>query len=258
MNPATLARGQAEELLPFFEAAELRTSIRRSLIIIFIGAGCYGFSIGFWRGLEMALYVAVKTPMLLFITLLLTGFLNGLLGLVLGSGIGFRQSLLCQLLAFSLSSILLASFAPITLFLALEAPASNPEEARQAHSFYLLIHTAIIGGAGLLAVIRLFGLIRALTPDIVAARVTLLSWLASNAFVGAQLSYLLRPFFGSPGLEIAFLRKDAFNGTFYETVWNALTNLVSAPTAFLLLAILTAGAAFVLYALLFSPEHNPK
>ena len=35
-------------------------------------------------------------------------------------------------------------------------------------------------------------------PDHKAARITLLSWLASNAFVGAQLSYLLRPFFGSP------------------------------------------------------------
>ena len=37
-------------------------------------------------------YVAVKLPLIIFITLIVNGLLNGLLGLVLGSGIGFRKS----------------------------------------------------------------------------------------------------------------------------------------------------------------------
>lgn len=254
MNPAKLARGHTADLLPLFGAGELRGATCRAVATIILGSGCYGFTVGLWRGSEMALYVAVKTPALLFLTLLVTGFLNGLLGLVLGSGIGFRQSILCQLLAFSLASVVLASLAPITLFLALEAPAADSPEARRAHSYYLLIHTAIIALGGLLAVTRLFGLIRALTPDFAAARVTLLSWLASNAFVGAQLSYLLRPFFGSPALEIAFLREDAFNGTFYEAVWHALTSLLPGPFALSAVFLAIAGGGLLLRSILFPNE----
>ena len=88
----------------------------------------------------------------------------------------------------------------------------------------------IVGLGGFLAVVRLFGLVCSLTPHRRAARITLLSWLATNAFVGSQLSFLLRPFFGSPGLKVEFLRPDPFNGTFYEAVWNALSRILAPET----------------------------
>lgn len=238
MNPATLARGQTKELTPLFEREQFRSSLLRAIVTIFLGAGCYGFTVGLWRGQEMALYVAIKTPLLLFFTLLVTGLLNGILGLLLGTNIGFRQSLICQLLAFAMASVVLASLAPITFFLALEAPSPDSQQAATAHSFYLLAHTALIGLAGFLAVIRLFGFICSLTPNFHAARITLLCWLASNAFVGSQLSFLLRPFFGSPNLEIAFLRPDPFNGTFYEAVWNALNRLLPVEIVVTLLLVI--------------------
>ena len=250
MTPATLARGQAHDLIPLFATENLRPAIIRAILTIILGAGCYGFTVGLWRGTEMAFYVAIKTPALLFLTLLVTGFLNGILGLILGTGVGFRQSILCQLLAFSLASILLASLAPITFFLALEAPAFDSAEAARAHSFYLLSHTALIGVGGFLAVTRLFGLLRELAPTFQAARVTLLSWIASNAFVGAQLSFLLRPFFGSPNLKIEFLREDPFNGTFYESVWRALSRLASPSGAFVILCFSAVVLLLILRKLL--------
>ncbi len=242
MNPTTLTRGQSADLVPLFRSEQLKSSTSQAILTIILGAGCYGFTVGLWRGFDLALYVAFKTPLLLFFTLLLTGLLNGILGLLLGTNIGFRQSILCQLLAFSLASIVLAALAPITFFLALEAPAVDSPQAATSHSFYLLTHTAIIGLGGFLAVTRLFGLICSLTPNLRAAKITLLSWLASNAFVGSQLSYLLRPFFGSPNLEIEFLRQNPFNGTFYQAVWNALNRLCSPQIAFLLLLL----AAFLI------------
>ena len=256
MTPATLARGQSADLIPLFASDKLRAAILRSIFLIIIGGGCYGFTVGLWRGTQMALFVAIKTPALLFFTLLVTGFLNGILGLLLGTGIGFRQSLLCQLLAFSLAALVLASLAPITFFLALQAPPADSPQAATSHSFYLLTHTAIIAVGGLLAVTRLFGLIRDLTPHHQAARITLLSWLSSNAFVGAQLSFLLRPFFGSPSLEIAFLRPDAFNGTFYEAVWNALNRFLSVEGSLLLLFLAALALALFLNSLLKEP--NPS
>lgn len=256
MTPATLARGQSRDLVPLFAPEALRKSIPQAVVTILLGAGCYGFTVGLWRGLDMACYVALKTPLLLFFTLLVTGLLNGMLGLLLGTGIGFRQSVLCQLLAFSLASVLLASLAPVTFFLALEAPSADSPGAATSHSFYLLIHTAIIGLGGFLAVVRLFGLIRDLTPDFRAARLTLLSWLVSNAVVGAQLSYLMRPFFGSPALKVEFLRSDMFNGTFYEAVWRALNRLFSEEFTLFLLAATGLLAAHFLRSLLKNPNQQ--
>jgi LmbE family N-acetylglucosaminyl deacetylase len=34
------------------------------------------------------------------------------------------------------------------------------------------------------------------------------AWLAANLFLGSQLSWILRPFIGSPGLPVEFLRHD--------------------------------------------------
>ena len=47
-------------------------------------------------------------------------------------------------------------------------------------------------------------------------------WLAINLVVGAQISWNLRPWFGSPGLEVEFLRAHPFEGTFYESVFQML------------------------------------
>lgn len=256
MTPATLARGQASDLGPLFATERLRPSILQAVVTIILGAGSYGFTVGLWRGIDMAFFVAIKTPALLFITLLLTGLLNGILGLLLGTGVGFRQSILCQLLAFSLAAILLAALAPITFFLALEAPPADAPESARAHSFYLLIHTALIGLGGFLAVTRLFDLLKDFAPTFQAARVTLLSWLASNAFVGAQLSYLLRPFFGSPSLKVEFMRPDPFNGTFYEAVWSALSRIASPAGAIGILLFVLLIAMTILKSVLDQNKSN--
>lgn len=50
---------------------------------------------------------------------------------------------------------------------------------------------------------------------------TFFAWLAGNLFVGAQMTWILRPFFGAPTLEIQFLRPNPLDGSFYETVFRA-------------------------------------
>ena len=56
---------------------------------------------------------------------------------------------------------------------------------------------------------------------------TLLAWLAGNAFLGAQFSWILRPFFGSPSLEVAFLREDPMRGSFHEAVFRSSKRILS-------------------------------
>lgn len=207
------------------------------------GLALYGFTVGYWRDPVMGGFVAVKLPLLIGFTLASNGLLNGLLGLLLGTGLGFRQSLLALLTSFALAALILGSLAPITFFLAWNAPAPTSPAASSAHSAYLVTHTALIGFAGITANLHLHRLLAVKAPTAAAATATLLAWLGGNAFLGAQFSWILRPFFGTPGLKVQFLRDDPFDGTFYEAVWNAIDRLSGGfglPALAVLMLFLTA------------------
>jgi hypothetical protein len=187
-----------------------------------LGLALYGFTVGYWRSPLMGCYVAVKMPLLIACTLACNGLLNGLLGLLLGTGLGFRQSLLALLTSFALAALILGSLAPVTWLLAWNAPPPDSPGANQAHSAYLVTHTFLIGFAGITANLHLHRLLMAKAAPVGAATATLLAWLGGNCFLGAQFSWILRPFFGSPSLDVAFLRPDAMRGNFYQAVWRSL------------------------------------
>jgi hypothetical protein len=207
-----------------------------------LGLAAYGFTVGWWRSPMMGVYVAIKMPLLVACTLGCNGLLNGLLGLLLGTGLGFRQSLLALLMSFALAALILGSLAPITFFLAWNAPAPDSVNAGMAHSAYLVTHTFLIGFAGIAANVHLHKLLAARAPNRTSATVTLLAWLGGNGFLGAQFSWVLRPFFGSPKLDVAFLRPDPMKGNFYESVWQSIDHLSGghAVTAILSLLLLVS------------------
>ena len=205
------------------------------------GLAIYGFSVGYWRDPLMGAYVAVKLPLLVFLTLACNGLLNGLLGLLLGTGLGFRQSLLALLTAFALAAVILGSLAPITFFLAWNAPPPTAPGAQNAHAAYLVTHTFLIGFAGITANLHLHRLLAVKAPTPAAATATLLAWLGGNGFLGAQFSWVLRPFFGMPHLKVEFLREDPLRGNFYQTVWKSIDHITGgfgAPALFVILLIL--------------------
>lgn len=191
----------------------------------FAGMALYGFTVGFWRAPMMGVFVAVKLPLLIALTLVCNGLLNGLLGMLLGSGLGFRQSLFALLAAFALAGVILGSLAPVTLLMAWNAPPPDSPGARNAHASYLVAHTFLIGFAGVAANIHLHRLLAAKSPTPAAATATLLAWLGGNGFLGAQFSWILRPFFGTPHLEVQFLRDDPLRGNFYQTVWRSIDHI---------------------------------
>ena len=197
------------------------TKIAWVALVTVIGFGVYGFTVGYWRSPLMGVYVAVKMPLLIALTLGCNGLLNGLLGMLLGSGLGLRQSLHALLSAFAISGLILGSVAPVTFFLAVNAPSAESAQGASVHSAYLLTHVILIGIAGLVGVVRLGKLLEAYSSSQTIARSTLGAWIVGNAFLGMQFSWILRPFFGSPGLEVAFLRDDPMKGSFYEAVWRS-------------------------------------
>lgn len=222
----TLCRGDSARIAPWLDRRDpgwLATCV----IAIVLGCGLYGAAVGLWRAPQQALYTAIKMPLLIFLTCGGNALLNGLLAQVLGSGLSFRQSSIAILMSFTIASLILAALSPVAIFILLNTPPLASAERSTGHSVTLLCDVLFIAYAGVVANRRLLRLLTEICTTADAARLVFWSWLAGNLFLGAQLSWVLRPFIGSPGLPIQFLRDDPMRGNFYESVFRAIRNLFS-------------------------------
>jgi hypothetical protein len=222
----TLLRGEGEQT---FRWAEWKASRAWTLaLLVFLGAGLYGIAMGSWRHPLQSVYTALKFPLVVLLTTLGNALLNGMLAPLLGMNIGLRQSLMAVLMSFAIASIVLGAFMPVTLFLVWNTTSSgaNSGAAFAAYSFMQLAHVAIISFAGTVGNVRLTPLLERLSGNRTVARHVLLAWLAGNLFLGSQICWVLRPFIGRPDLPVEFLGARPFEGSLYETVFNALRNLI--------------------------------
>lgn len=188
--------------------------------LIFLGGGLYGFTLGVWRSPLQGVFVAVKFPMLLLLTALGTALANSILAQLLGARMTLRQSTLAVLMSFALLAALLASLTPLILFFLWHLPVMGSVDQAGAHRLFLLMNVVIIAFSGTVANLQLYRLLHQICTD-VALKIIFI-WLGMNLFLGAQLSWNLRPFFGTPGLPVHFLREDPFAGSFYEAVFKLL------------------------------------
>lgn len=221
-----LLRGQPELINTWIGQWNLRRVLFHLLVIV-VGAALFGLAVGWWRAPQQALFTAVKLPLIILLTTVGNALINGMLAPLFGLNLGFRQSLLAILLSFSIAATILGAFSPMMLFLVWNAPllAGGPVRS-DTYSLILLVQVAIIAFAGIVANLRLAQLLQRLSRSAAAARNVLLAWLGVNLFLGSQLSWMLRPFVGSPGLPLEFLRADALHGNFYEAVFRSLEHLL--------------------------------
>lgn len=196
------------------------------LAVIVAGSGIYGATIGLGRDPLQALYTALKFPILIILTTAGNALLNGMTAQLLGLGVSFRQLTLAITTSFALASLILASLSPVTLFLWFNTPSYTSPDALGAHNFTLVTHVFLIAFAGTTANAALFRLLADMSGSSRTAARILGAWLLGNMFLGCQLSWIMRPFIGSPGLPVEFFRQDAFRGNFYETTFRALMNLL--------------------------------
>jgi hypothetical protein len=218
-----LCRGDSAAITQWIDEQDGRW-ILFCMLTIAVCSGVYGATIGLWRAGLMALYVAIKFPLLIFLTTLCNGTLNWMLAAVMGAGFTFRQTVLAQLMGYAVAALILAALAPITLFILFNTPSLMSGDTF-GHSFFLLINVGVLAFAGIISNLRLHQFLLQKTGRRNLARKVLVAWLAGNLLVGAQLSWNLRPFIGAPGLEIQFLRPNPFDGNFYETVYRSALRL---------------------------------
>jgi hypothetical protein len=221
-----LLRGEPEKIV----AWPGRWSTRRFALhvaVIVVGAGLYGAAMGWWRDPQQALYVAIKFPLIILLTTVGNALLNAMLAPLLDLNIPFRQSFSAILMSFVIAAAILGTFSPLLAFLVWNAPPMSPEAVSGAtYSFIKLTNVAAIAFAGAVGNARLFQLLTRLGGRRAVAFRVLFAWLAGNLFLGSQLSWILRPFIGSPSLPVEFFRATALHGNFYENVFHSLLQIL--------------------------------
>jgi hypothetical protein len=189
----------------------------RLLILLVLGGGVYGGLMGMWHGWPLALYVGLKLPLVLLITAALTLCLNWLTAQLLGLRLGWGEAALWTLRALATAALVLLSLAPVAGFFTATAAAPGGE-ARTTHNLLYLMHTALVGGAGLWGTGMLWRTLRQRCRHRRQARRIYGAWLLAFALVGGEVAWALRPFVGSIYEPVTFLRRDALDGNVYEHI----------------------------------------
>lgn len=202
-----------------------RTGIARDLLAIACGGGLYGFAIGCGKSLLYGWRSLLKVPLLLLGTALLCALACHVVARFLGIALPFVAVQRVWVQTFRTTALLLASLAPVSLFLGqtMHRPDADGLHGYPAFLGVNMLFTAIAGALALGLQTRL--LLQVHGVPLRRARACVAAWLALALLVGGQLAFWLRPFFGIASLtgEPPFLLGDEPTVTgarnVYEVVW---------------------------------------
>ncbi len=230
LGPSAICRLDDRLLARVRRGEDLGPVAMSSVVVIVGGAATYGVAFGLWRGVEQALYSALKLPALLLAIGACTIGLGAMVASLMRSRLSFRQTSVCILLALAVTAAVLGVAAPISVLFAVTAPPPDPSvvglritDPRVLPSLHvarglLVVHVTVVALAGMAGVVRLRGLLTKLGLAPIVIRRVLVSWMATELLCGAQLSWLMRPFFGRPHLAPSFSCDDLLVGNFFEEV----------------------------------------
>lgn len=190
------------------------------------GAAIYGVVLGSWRDAELALYDAIKLPLVLLLTSVLTMFFHFVVARLLGAPLLFRQTIVLTALSGAISAVILAALAPVIAFFTYCSQAPS-ESARVTYQLLYVVHFAAVGASSFVGTLFLWRTLRDIAGSAALTRRIYVAWIVVDALVGGEISWVFRPFIGSLTLPVAFLRSDAFHGNVYEAFLTQVTGLLS-------------------------------
>ncbi|MFP4007450.1 MAG: actin-binding WH2 domain-containing protein [Spirulinaceae cyanobacterium] len=197
----------------------LQKTITALLICSSVFFAFYGAIMGSYSGGLQMIASALKLPALYLITLLICLPSLFFFDIVAGSKRTFAQYLALLLSAMAAMSVMLFGFAPITLFFRLSI---------SDYIFFQFLNLFVLAATGIVGVHFFYrGMLYLDEHDAEKPqyRLTILkSWLVLYGFVGSQLGWTLRPFFGAPGMEFQFFRQLESN--FYLQVIRMIGNVL--------------------------------
>ncbi|BAZ38305.1 hypothetical protein NIES4101_42420 [Calothrix sp. NIES-4101] len=215
----SLLRDRQEFLEEIKQGIKLQTKATSLFVSSSLFFAIYGVIIGSSHSFAQAISSAVKLPIFYLLTLIICFPTLFFFNVLFGSRSSIQQHFVVLMTSISVISVLLFSFAPVTLFFLITAP--------QAYQFFKLLNVLILAIAGSFGVKFLYDGMQLLSQqdDIgKATRVAILrSWLFLYAFVGVQLGWFLRPFFGEPNSKFELFRK--VQGNFYLDIVTAISQI---------------------------------
>lgn len=216
----SLLRDRQAFLEEIRQEVRLQSKISSLLVSSSIFFAIYGSIIGASHSWAQAISGAIKLPAFYLLTLIICFPTLFFFNVLFGSRSSILQHFVVLLTAISVISVLLFSFAPVTLFFLITAPDS--------YQFFKLLNVLIFGITGSFGVKFLYDGMQLLSQqDEVGkgTRTTILrSWLFLYAFVGMQLGWFLRPFFGAPSSKFELFR--AVQGNFYLDIVAAISEIL--------------------------------
>jgi hypothetical protein len=165
-----------------------------------------------------AIIGAIKLPALYLITLIVCLPTLYIFNAFFGSRSTIRQHWAYLLAAITVIAVLLCGFAPISLFFLLTV---------NDKFFFLLLNVAIFTVTGILGVSFLYQTMKPSDQEDQSGNVKIRKnilkfWLGLYGFVGTQLGWTLRPFFGTGSTFEIFRPRE---GSFFTAVWESIHRL---------------------------------
>jgi hypothetical protein len=210
----------------FLDEIDERKQLDRKIVsLLFCSSlffALYGAIIGSIHGWLQMLSSAFKLPALYLITLLICLPTLYFLDIIFGSKKTFSQYVTLLLASMSLISVMLFGFAPISLFFRLSI---------NDYDFFLLLNVVILTITGVIGVKFFYEGMLSLIPNddpnsesAKNRRKLIKFWLILYGFVGSQLGWTLRPFFGTPDQPFSLYREIESN--FYIQVMRIIGNVL--------------------------------
>jgi len=213
-----LLRERKQFLEEIREGVKLQSKIFGLLISSTVFFAIYGAILGASSTWMQCLVSAIKLPALYLLTLIVCFPTLYFFNVMFGSKRTFEQYLALLMTAMAMISILLFGFAPVSLFFLISST---------DYTFFLLLNIAIMAITGFLGISFFYQGMQSLSEEDAEGKEIRLNilrfWLGLYAFVGTQLGWTLRPFFGSPGKAFELFRNRDSN--FYLSVWDSLRHI---------------------------------
>jgi hypothetical protein len=181
--------------------------LRTCALLAALGSGLIGIALGGSSGeLWLAVFAAIKVPLLLGVTTAFCVPSFWVTNSVLGLRDDFAAAMRGLLAAQATLGLMLGALAPMVVFCSVSV--------RDPYALTLL--DAALFGVGTLSAQRV--LARHYRPLIARDprhRLALRGWLVLYAFAGVQVAWVLRPFRGTEGFAVQFVRPEAFEQNAY-------------------------------------------
>ncbi|MEM7725426.1 MAG: actin-binding WH2 domain-containing protein [Cyanobacteria bacterium P01_A01_bin.45] len=214
-----LLRDRQNFLEEINQGIRLPNKINSLLVSSSVCFALYGLIIGASHSWMQSLSSAIKFPAFYLLTLMICFPTLFFFNILFGSRSTLLQHLAVLLTAVSVISVLLFSFAPVTLFFLITTPNS--------YQFFKILNVLIFLITGFFGVKFLYEGMQILSKQNENGKKTrtfiVQSWLILYGLIGMQLGWFLRPFFGSPGSQFELFR--AIQGNFYLDIIEAFAEV---------------------------------